>query len=593
MELILNSYALTLIISSLVVGVLSVYIGLKLEESVKWIAFAMISSSIWGFFYGIELTTQTLEEMMFWTKLQYIGIVSAPACWLVFALKYTGIDSSKKHWLLPSIFVLPFLSYLIVLTNNWHQLHYKSIKLITDGPFPILGIEKGIWYPVIVFYSYLFYFLGTFIIWNRLRYVNYHFKLQTRLLIIGGFFPLVFNVLYQISWIKPFDGLDLTPFSFLFSYLFIAIAILRFNLLNLKPVARDKILELMTKGILIFDHRNKVIDFNAASKKYCLNPDKILVGQSSEVIFEGKPEIQKLIDEKENRIIECRIIEQDGERIHRVESVQISDNKNQVLGVLLLLDDITEHIKTNEQLKQQTLELQQLNDLKNKFFSIISHDLKGPIFGVKELIHLTQNGLISKDEFLGMLPEVSKNMEHVALLLENLLAWTSSQLRGEYLQPQAVDMDKLLNSQKNLLDRIAIEKSISIQLEGFENAWAYADKNMLELIVRNLMSNAIKFSNNGSKVLVTCIKQNESLKLCVRDFGMGISEENLIKLNEGISFTTRGQANETGTGLGLLLAREYIHKNGGTMTINSRLGEGSMFCVTVPTAEVLMESRTN
>lgn len=78
---------------------------------------------------------------------------------------------------------------------------------------------------------------------------------------------MIINVFYQLSWIKPYEGLDLTPYAFLFTYFFIAIAILQFNLLNLKPVARDKILEVMTRGVLVFDHRNKLIDFNSASKK--------------------------------------------------------------------------------------------------------------------------------------------------------------------------------------------------------------------------------------------------------------------------------------------------------------------------------------
>lgn len=585
MEFVLNPYALTLIISGLVVGGLSIYIGLKLEDSVRWIVFAMLSFSVWGFFYGIELTVQTVEDMLIWTKWQYIGLVLAPPCWVVFALKYTGYNTYGKPWIYPAIFILPALTYLIVLTNSWHHLHYKSNWLITDGPFPILGIEKGIWYPVQVAYSYLFYLLGTVILWKRFRYANKHFKLQTQLLIAGGFFPLLINVLYQLSWLKPFEGLDMTPYAFLLTYLLISIAILRFNLLNLKPVARDKILEIMTRGVIIFDHRNKVVDFNSATKKFWKKPEELKIGKSAEQIFGSEPRILNLLLEQQNQSIEIHIQNGESEMDLKIEAVLISDSKALVSGVMLLFDDISEQKKTNEQLKKQASELRQLNDLKDKFFSIISHDLKGPVFGVKELIHLTQNGIVTEEEFLEMLPEISKNMEHVAILLENLLAWTSSQLRGEYVQPQILDLRKLITSQKNLLDRIAREKSINLELRGFENTWVNADKNMMELIIRNLISNAIKFSNPGTKVLVTCKEQEGKYKLCVRDFGVGITEENLQKLNDGISFTTRGQANESGTGLGLLLVREYIQKNGGTMVVNSTLGEGTKFCVTLPKAD--------
>lgn len=584
MEFGYNLFSITLIVSSLLVGGLSLYIGLKVEESVKWIAFTMLSFAIWGFFYGIELTVDTVEEMLIWSKFEYVGLLMAPACWVLFALEYTGVNSSKKGWIYVSIFFLPILTYLIVLTNSWHHLHYKSNWLITSGPFPILGIEKGIWYSVQIVFSYFFYFLGTAILWKRFRYANVHFKLQTRLLIVGGFFPLIINILYQFSWLKPYEGLDMTPYAFLFTYLLIAIAILRFNLLNLKPVARDKIVEVMTRGVIIFDHRNKIIDFNSAFKKYFQNPSLIRLGNSAEVVFQDRPEIIDLLNTQSQQTIESKIHAREEEQVQKIEAIPISDSKTLVSGMMLLFDDISVEIKINEQLKKQTAELQQLNDLKDKFFSIISHDLKGPVFGVKELIHLTQNGLISEKEFMGMLPEVSRNLEHVAILLENLLAWTSSQLRGEFVQPQTLDLKKLTVSQKILLDRIAQEKSIAITLVGFENTFVNADKNMLELILRNLISNAIKFSNPGTEVEVNCTEQEDMIRLCVKDNGIGISEGNLEKLNAGISFTTRGQNNEAGTGLGLVLVREYIVKNGGTMTITSNPGEGTIFCITLPKA---------
>ncbi len=584
MEFLFNPYALTLIISSLLVGGLSVYIGFKLEDSVRWIVFTMLSFSVWGFFYGIELTVQTVDHMLVWSKFQYIGLVLAPACWLVFTLKYTGFDTSGKPWVYPAIFVLPCVTYLIVLTNSWHHLHYQSNWLITGGPFPILGIEKGGWYPVQVVYSYFFYFLGTSILWRRFQHANLHFRRQTRLLIIAGLFPLVVNVLYQFSWFKPYEGLDMTPYAFLLTYLLISIAILRFNLFDLKPVAREKILEIMTRGVIVFDHRHTVVDFNSAARQFWKNPGDLKIGASAKQLFGSKPEILDLLGQQEHQSLQFRVHHGEIARDLKVEAVPISDSSATVSGVLLLFENITEQIKINEQLKTQASELRQLNDLKDKFFSIISHDLKGPVFGVKELVHLTQNGIVTEEEFLEMLPEISRSMEHVAILLENLLAWTSSQLRGEYVQPQILDLHKLIGSQKNLLDRIAGEKSITLELEGFDDTWVNADKNMLELIIRNLVSNAIKFSNPGTRVLVSCEKLEEKLKLCVRDYGVGISEENLQKLNAGISFSTRGQSNESGTGLGLLLVREYTVKNGGTLTISSRLGEGTRFCVTLPKA---------
>lgn len=582
MEFLLNPYALTLLISSTVVLGLSFYIGLKLEDSVRWIAYTMLSFSLWGFFYGVELTQGSIENMLLLTKLQYIGLVMAPACWVMFSLKYTGYDNTSTKWVYPSLFVLPILIYLIVLTNSWHHLHYRSNWLITSGPFPMLGIEKGPMYFIQIVYSYFFYFLGTYILWRRFQFANKHFKLQTRLLILGGLFPLLINVLYQTSWFKPYEGLDMTPYAFIFTYFLLGVTILRFNLLNLKPFARDKILEVLSRGVLVFDHRNKVVDYNSAVKNFCMHPEKIKMGEYAQVIFAERPEILELLDQTEQKTIESRIQSSLGEISIKIESIPIVEGGPFLSGVLLLFDDITSDIKINERLQNQATELQKLNNLKDKFFSIISHDLKGPVFGLKELIHLTQTGLISKDEFYNMLPEVSKNMEQVSILLENLLAWTSSQIKGEYLQPQKIDLNRIINNQKSLLERIASEKSVEIVVAGFENTWVKADKNMIELIFRNLISNAIKFSSSKSKIEVTCQEIGADYQICVKDFGAGISPENLKKLREGISFTTRGQNNETGTGLGMLLVKEYLDKNGGTLKIDSTLGEGSKFCITLP-----------
>ncbi|MCU0400085.1 MAG: ATP-binding protein [Algoriphagus sp.] len=582
MEFLFNSYALTLLISSTVVLGLSFYIGFKLEDSVRWIAFTMMSFSLWGFFYGVELTQDSIDTMIFLTKLQYIGLVMAPACWVMFSLKYTGYENTSWRWIYFSLFIFPIVIYSIVLTNSWHHLHYKSNWLITSGPFPMLGIERGPMYFIQIVYSYFFYFLGTFILWRRFQFANKHFKLQTRLLILGGFFPLIINVLYQISWLKPYEGLDMTPYAFIFTYFLLGVAILRFNLLNLKPFARDKILEVLSRGVLVFDHRGKVVDYNSAVKSFCLRPEKIKMGVNAQSIFEERPEILELLKLSEQKSIESRVVSPNGELIIKIESIPILEGGPLVSGVLLLFDDITSEIKINERLQNQATELQHLNNLKDKFFSIISHDLKGPVFGVKELIYLTQTGVISKDEFYSMLPEVSKNMEQVSILLENLLAWTSSQLKGEYIQPQKIDLYRIVSSQKNLLERIASEKSVLIEMLGFENTWVKADKNMVELIFRNLISNAIKFSKKNSKIILTCAIEGDDYEICVRDFGAGISPENLEKLNEGISFTTRGQNNETGTGLGMLLVKEYLDKNGGTLRIESTLGEGSKFYVKLP-----------
>ncbi|TDQ18545.1 signal transduction histidine kinase [Algoriphagus boseongensis] len=582
MDLSINPYSLTLIFSGLIVGIISTFITWKSTDSIKWLGFTMIAVSVWGFFYGIELSTSKLEEIIFWIKIEYAGLLTAPVFWVIFTLKYTGFELRKSRWIIPTLFIIPILTYIILLNESLFHLHYANYWLIETGPFPLIGIDKGPWYHIQTIFAYGCFLMGTVILIRGFRNANQHYRSLTKILIIGGIFPIALNILYQTSILKPFEGLDVTPFAFLFTYFFLAIAIINYQLLDLKPVARNKILELVTRGVIVLDKSQKIVDFNPAAKFLCGSPGLLKIGNSVQDLFSGKDEILNLLkgDSSENQEITVKIPEK--ETYYKIESVALLDQKGGITGYILLIDDLTKEILNNEKLKNQALELQKLNDLKDKLFSVISHDLKGPVLGVKELIHLTQTGLISQEEFLEILPEVSKNMEHVALLLENLLGWTSSQLRGEQIDKKELDLESILKSQKSLLERIAKEKNIQLELINPKPTKIKADKNMIELIFRNLISNAIKFSPQNSKVIIELIDEGENqVKVCVKDFGIGISEENLEKLNSGVSFTTRGQNNESGTGLGLVLVREYIFKNGGTLEITSKEGEGSKFCITL------------
>ncbi|AMQ57416.1 histidine kinase N-terminal 7TM domain-containing protein [Algoriphagus sanaruensis] len=585
MDFVINSYSLVLFISSLIVYGLSSYILFKVDDALRWIAFTMMSFSFWGFFYGMELTSQTMEQMLIWSKVQYLGLVFAPACWLVFTLKYAGIDDGKGKFIQNSIFILPIVTYILVLSNSWHHLHYKNTWVIQDGPFPILGIEKGPWYLVQIAYAYAYYAIGTYVLWKNFKSANLHFKTLTKILIIAGFLPLFVNILYQLAWFKPFEGLDFTPYAFLFTYSLLGIAIIRFNFLNIWPIARDKILEVMSRGVLVFDHRNILVDFNKAARDYFTEPEYIVLGQSAEKVFTNSPHLLDLVNRKENEKFQNKIRVKDFEKTYELESVKLLNSQSLITGTLIFIDDITHDVLTQETLQQQAQELKQLNELKDKYFSIISHDLKGPVFGVKELIYLTTTGIISEKEFLEMLPEVSKNMEHVAILLENLLAWTSSQLRGEYIQIQRLDLNRIIQNQKSLLDRIAKDKNIEIVLQTQKEITINGDRNMMDLIFRNLISNAIKFSNPNSKVEISCMLDQDLIQIKIKDYGVGIPEENLIKLNNGVSFSTRGQSNESGTGLGMLMVKEYIQKNNGSLQIFSKQGEGSEFIVSFPLAK--------
>ncbi len=583
MELIFNPFSITLILSGLVVGVLSAFIAYRMEDSTKWVAFTMLCSSIWGFFYGLELVAEDLEMILLLIKLQYLGISFLAVSWLFFAFQYARLDF-KNYRISAFLFLLiPGLTFLFVLTDEFHGLMYQSYELVERGPFKAIQVEVGFWYRVHMLYSYLAFGVGNYILWKRFKFANSIFKAQTRLLFWGGLFPIVFNLLYQLSLFKPYGFIDLTPYAFLFSYILVGFAILKYNLFNIKPIATKKIIEAITKGVLVLDDNQIIIDFNPAIYRFIKDSEKIKVGNSIQAVFEESNEVLDFLNHPDQKILEVRKGTGEDLTVVCMELIPLMGQLGNSYGKVILFDDITEEVKTKETLIKQKNQLTQLNDLKDKYFSIISHDLKGPIFGIKELIHLTQTGLISKEEFFDILPEVSKNMENVSQLLENLLAWTSTQLRGEQMIIENFAIEKILRQQKQLLSRIANEKNIRVTLEeNISGKMVNGDKTMIELVIRNLISNAIKFSNTGGEIQLSASETNQFVKICIEDFGKGISPENLDKINSGISFTTKGANNETGTGLGLVLVRDYIQKNLGKLEIISEENRGTKFCIYLP-----------
>lgn len=579
-----NVFSILLILTSLVVMVLSIYIALSLDHLIRWLASTMILVTVWGFFYGLELASTSLDQITLWVHFEYIGISFAPAVWLIFTLRYTGY----RYWAKPAViigtFTIPALTLFLVISNDLHHLHYSKMFLVTEGsPFPILGIERGPYYIIHVIYSYLAFLLGTIILWRRFRFADPFYKNQTRLLIAGGLFPLIFNFFYQTGLVSPLGYIDLTPFAFLITYLILGLAILKYGLFSIKPIAHSKIMESLTKGVLVFNVHHRVIDFNSKVKSFCKDSQKIKIGAQAKDIFSTEESLLQIFENPKEQILTFK--PEGSNRTVRLEVMFIDENDSEQIGLILLFDDLTEELQTNEKLRKQTEDLQKLNDLKDKFFSIISHDLKGPIFGVKELIHMTQIGMISKEELLEMLPEVSKNMEQVAILLENLLAWASSQIRKEQVEIQEFDIHQLIEQQKKLLDRIANEKQIEIKIKTNGSTLVKADRNMTDLVLRNLINNAIKFSKSRTEVLLSVEKLNNEAKICIQDFGTGISPENLQKIEKGISFTTRGVNHESGTGLGLILVKEYVSKNSGRLEIESELELGTTFCIYLPLAK--------
>lgn len=246
-----------------------------------------------------------------------------------------------------------------------------------------------------------------------------------------------------------------------------------------------------------------------------------------------------------------------------------------------------EELAANEKLLQnQTQELTEVNAFKNRLFSIIAHDLKSPIYAMKHLFQNMQQYDLPAEEIKGMVPEIVNELTYTTSLMENVLLWTRSQMQSDSVRPQQIDVTGLMTDVMKLLRLQAEAKQIRIKLEtDNDTIAAFADKDMVNLIFRNLLSNAIKYTPEKGSITVGAHKDLSGVEVFVKDTGMGINRETLDKINLNNYYTTKGTAGESGTGLGLMLCREFLARNGGKMHIESQPGKGSVFSFTLPPGE--------
>lgn len=248
----------------------------------------------------------------------------------------------------------------------------------------------------------------------------------------------------------------------------------------------------------------------------------------------------------------------------------------------------TKILQQKEEINNQRLQLEELVATKDKFFNIIAHDLRGPfqsLIGLSEL--LTENmSAFTPEEIKDINKTINKSAVGGFMLLENLLEWARTQTDHIEYKPQKINLYEIIRDNFQIQNGPASNKNISLQLDIDKDLFVFADYNMATTIFRNLISNAIKFTHEGGKVSVRATASLTHISILVTDNGIGIPEDYIGKLfSLDSKISTSGTANEKGSGLGLLLCKEFVTKNKGTISVESTMGKGSTFIVRLPLAE--------
>ncbi|WP_430816508.1 sensor histidine kinase [Carboxylicivirga sp. RSCT41] len=233
--------------------------------------------------------------------------------------------------------------------------------------------------------------------------------------------------------------------------------------------------------------------------------------------------------------------------------------------------------------------LHELNMTKDKIFKIIGHDLRAPICQMVQFSELLEDSFdkIGKKKLIHFIRDLNTSSIRSFYLLENLLNWALSNTGQLHHHPEDINIKELINDNVMLLNKQAADKQITISVNAHYSGTIIADRNMLGTVIRNLLSNAIKFTYPKGTIEVHCTNEADKLRLDIRDSGMGISQESMASLfNVDNNQTSLGTNNERGTGIGLILCKEFIHKHSGSIWAESEPGKGSTFSFLLPLSKV-------
>ena len=582
-----------------------------------------LAGAEWALGYALELGSADLPSELFWGKVQYLGMVIVPVTWLAFALQYTGRETWLTRRNVALLAIEPLVTLLLVWTNEVHGLIYSSFELTINGSFVMLDETFGAWAWVDVAYSYGLILLGTLLLIQAFIRSPRLYRKQVGVVLIGAFAPWAAEVL-SISGLRPFPHLDLTPFAFIVTGLAMVWGLFRFRLLDIVPVARDAVIESMGDGVIVLDAQNRIVDLNPAAQRIIGRPASEAIGQPAAQLFSRRPAgsteasaVSSAEPLAEVLIERCRDVteaheeiilgEGEAQRIHDLRISPLYDRRGQLTGRLVVLRDTTERVRAEKALKEYSERLEEMveqrtNELRKAYSDLrdsqakliqseklaatgrlaasVVHEINNPLQGISSYLALISQQ-VSEDHPL------HKNIERVKLGFERISEIVRS-LRAFYRpseeRMEPTDINGVVERVLALVGHQLSLGQVQVKTELAEQQLlVLGSAGRLEQVLVNLVLNAQEAMPQGGELIVRTILHEDMVQLQVSDTGHGIGEEQMSRLFEPFYSGREGK----GLGLGLWISHSIIEGHGGSIEVESKVGEGTTFIVRLPLAESL------
>ena len=553
-----------------------------------YLALLQFFTALWAFFYCLEYSATDLQLRLFWSKLSYIGIAFTPIWFYLFSLRFIKRDKVISQSLKIVLFTIAVLINLIVLTNDYHHLHWQEAHLNIEENTTIYTYGPHFWFMFLFFYGLLAW--GIFNILKLVNHSSRYLKSSVWYIVLACIIPIIGNFMYVFKF-NPIPGFDWTPVTFVLTGSILAYINVKYDTFSVIPFARNKLFDLMEDAIFVIDNQLKIIDTNNAFIELLNTNHTEVIGKKVIEIFPHRKELIEKINLSEEMLQETIISEiLPEERHYDIRISPLYDKKNAIIGRLLVLRDITKRmqfseklVSTNKELKNEIFENGKLIADLDAFAHTVAHDLRdsiGAIAASTDLIRLDINHkeYNSAIETTQMVEASANKTLHV---IRELL--TMATIRQQDVVLEEVDMTKVIaESEKRLKETIQLSNATIIKPES----WPVSMGNpfWLEEVWVNYIGNAIKYGGVPPIIEIGAeqLYAENKIKFWVKDNGNGLTKSEQEKLF--LKFSRLDTMRAKGTGLGLSIVKRIVEKLDGEVGVfsNAVPGEGCLFYFILP-----------
>jgi signal transduction histidine kinase len=554
------------------------------------------ASALWSLFYALYFQAAWLQGKVLFAALANLGAATVAVGWLVFAVQHTGRESWLHRRNLALLVAAQVGPVLLAFSNGWHHLFWTRFELARGAGWIGAQSERGpaFWVHVVVSWAIMTLTIGLLATSAGQRSALQ--RRQAHVLLFAAVVPWAGNVLYWMDNLRTgpeaggFFPANPMPFLFTLSGVALAWGIFRFRLLDIVPVARDKVIEGMSDAVVVLDADNRIVDLNPAARRVIGPEADRSLGRSAGQVLAGWAAGLRPYPPSAAAHAEVRLGEGDSRRDYDLRISPLLDAQGRMTGRLLVLHDVTDRKRVEEELQQAKDAAEEASRTKSRFLANMSHELRTPlnaIIGYAEL--LTEEAADRRqDDLIPDLERIRDSGRGLLALIDDILDVSKIEAGKMELYLETFRVQDLVDGVADTMDPLVSRGGSELVIVRPEDCGdMHSDLTKVRQMLLNLLSNAAKFTENGTVALEferdRGGEAGEQVVFRVRDTGIGMTQEQLGRLFQPFTqadpSTTRRYG---GTGLGLTITRRFCEMLGGDIRVESEPGTGTTFTLRLP-----------